>query len=247
MSSAGIIPLGARLDGGRLVLDRPDGEAASLIEEGRLLLLPGCPEEDALAWRRDVHAWSRQRPPHPRGESASVPGVSFHRLDDESFPSHLPHVFHQFALCDGTHGDPALWRESLRLLGPLLALQNRLAGTDLSFSDPQVRVKITNHPVGGGYLVRHAHPLKPMRVAVFLSLSRPGADYGEGDVVFHVDGAPVALREHFAPGQAVFFRYDLPHEVTPVDPGAPRDWSDRAGLWLASVELVESHRRTSRR
>ena len=38
------------------------------------------------------------------------------------------------------------------------------------------------------------------------------------------------------------FRYDLPHAVPPVDPGAAIDWDADTGKWSVVLELRENFR-----
>jgi hypothetical protein len=246
--SADYLAVRGHLEHGQVRVDRPLAELTKVIQSGRPLVLAGCcPPERALELRRAAHAWAAARPPHPQDRSASVAGLSFHRFDDEATRSLMPHVFHQIGLAAASHGDDALWALAGELMLPLLDLQNRLSDVQVDIGHPQVRYKIMNHPVGGGFLVKHVHPLERMGVAFFLSLSRPGVDYAQGDVSFEVDGRDVPAGGHFAAGNALFFRYDLPHAILPVDPARPRDWSDAAGLWLASVEPIGAYLESQRR
>ena len=230
-----------RCDGNGLTLDRPDEELAAHIRAGSVLVVPAWQAEQVLAYRRLARQWMAGRPPLDHGSSASIPAISFHRRDDEHCPTIIPHVFHQAALCHGTHDDPVLWAMTMTLIGALLALQNRLAGTDFQLSDPTLKVKIICHPVGGGHFACHVHPLEPMGVAFFLGLARPGSDFQDGGLFIEHFGRRTDLQQYLAPGNAVFFRYDLPHGVAAVDADTPRDWSGNTGVWLASVELTTSY------
>lgn len=240
--SADYLTVRARLEAGRVATEQPLAELRRLIQAGKPVVLTGvCTAEQALALRHASRAWAAARPPHPAGQSASVAGLSYHRFDDEATASLMPHVFHQIGLAAASHGDAALWSLAGELMLPLLDLQNRLSDVQVDIQHPLVRYKIMNHPVGGGFLVKHVHPLEHMGVAFFLSLSRPGLDYTAGDVTFEVDGRDVPAGSHFAAGNAIFFRYDLPHAILPVDPDRERDWSSAAGLWLASVEPIGAY------
>ena len=236
-----IIRTRCRLSAGQFTLDVADAELAGLVERGAVVVIPAWPADTVLAYRQQARDWMARRPPLPHGRSASVPGISFHRRDDEHCEALIPHVFHQLALCELSHDDPGFWRSSVELVTPLLALQNRLAGTALSLSDPALKIKVINHPMGGGSFARHVHPLEPMRVAFFLGLSRPGTDYRDGGLYVAPGDRYLPLQPLIGPGDAVLFRYDLPHGIDPVDPGVERDWSGETGLWLLSAELTSSY------
>ncbi|MBI5613125.1 MAG: hypothetical protein HY942_08705 [Gammaproteobacteria bacterium] len=238
---ANIVVLPGKFQDSGIETDIPHREMASLIEAGNIVVLPKLFDPAAmLALRQAVVDWSNRTPPFPRDRSASIPCLNFHRRDDDS-PSWLAHRFHQYAFGDWDAVDPGLSGMLQSVCRPLLALQNALAGTDFNLSTPSLRCKLINHPAGGGYLVKHVHPYRPQKVAFFLSLSRYGQDFETGGAVFDTPGKTVTLTELFDIGNVVLFRYDLPHEVPPIDPLRPLDWSSPAGLWMLSVELVESY------
>lgn len=231
----------ARLDAGTIQVAPSLDELRGHLADGGVIVLSGLwSVDEALALRRAAREWAGARPPHPTGQSASVAGLSFHRFDEPSEASHIQHRFHQIGWCADTHGDDALWAQACSMMQPLLDFENRLAGTSTSLDDPMNRLKLMNHPRGGGFLHKHSHPLERLGVAYFLSLSQPGIDYAQGDTVFEIGGRDLPACEHFAAGNALFFRYDLPHGVTPIDPEQPCDWSEQ-GLWIASVEPIGAY------
>lgn len=233
--------LTARLADGRIETEAPIDELrAHMAADGVVVLTGLWSTDEALALRRAARDWADARASHPTGRSASVAGLSFHRFDAPGAGSHIDHMFHQIGWCEDTHGDDALWRQACAMMQPLLDFENRLAGTATSLADPMNRIKLMNHPGGGGFLLKHSHPLERLGVAYFLSLSRPGVDYAEGDVFFEIDGHNVPAGMHFAAGNALFFRYDLPHGVSPIDPDKQCDWSEE-GLWIASVEPIGAY------
>ncbi len=241
-STEGLIVLQGELRGAEIETGTPHRELISLIEVGNVVVFPKLFDPDTiLRVRQAVLDWSGRTPQYPRDRSASVPRLNFHRRDDGSGPSLLAHRFHQYAFGDWGAVEPGLSGMLQSVCRPLLALQNALAGTDFSLSTPNLRCKLINHPVGGGYLVKHTHPYRPQKVAFFLSLSRYGQDFEAGGAKFDTPGKTVELTELFDIGNVVLFRYDLPHEVPPIDPRRPLDWSSPAGLWILSIELVESY------
>jgi hypothetical protein len=237
--------ISARVEAGEIITEAPIEALRAHIEAGHLLVVSGlCDEARALRLRHAAQAWADRRPPYPAGLKASVSGLSFHRYDDEQTESRMPHVFHQIGLTSPSHEDPVLWELAAAVFAPFMSLQNTLTGRALTLDDPAYRVKIYNHPVGGGFLSKHTHPRDLLGATFFLSLSRPGIDYSQGDATFEVDGVDTPLGAYFAAGNAVFFRYDLPHGLTPIDPERARDWSDAAGLWMAGYEPVEAYHRS---
>ncbi len=232
----------ARLQRGAIETGISRQEMAALIQAGHIVVLPKLFDSAVLLdLRQAVLDWSNDTPLYPHGEAANVPRINFHRRDDGSRPSLLPHMFHQYAFGDWDRLEAGFSRALKSVCQPLLELQNELAGTDFSPATANLRCKIINNPAGGGHLVKHAHPYLPQKVAFFLSLSRYGQDFQTGAVTFDTPRGTIELTELFNIGNAVYFKYDLPHAATPVDPLRRLDWSSPAGLWILSMELVESH------
>lgn len=217
-------------------------ELVSLIEAGNLVVLSKVFDPDSiLQLRQAALDWAERIPTLPYDHNANAPRLNFHRRDGGGHPSLLPHRFHQYVFGDWDALDPEFSGRLQAVCRPLLALQNALAGTDYSLSTPNLRCKLINHPAGGGYLVKHTHPYRPQKVAFFLSLSRFGQDFSTGGTLFDTPWRTITLTDLFDIGNVVLFRYDLPHEVPPIDPVRPLDWSSPAGLWMLSMELVESY------
>lgn len=220
----------------------PRPELISLIEAGNLVVLSGVFDPDSiLQLRQAVLGWAGRTPPLPYNHNASSPRLNFHRRDIGDHPSILPHRFHQYAFGNWEAVDPGLRSMLQAVCQPLLALQNALAGTDYSLSTPNLRCKLINHPAGGGYLAKHIHPYRPQKVALFLSLSRFGQDFSTGGALFDTPWGTHTLTDLFDIGNVVLFRYDLPHAVPPIDSTRSLDWSSPVGLWILSMELVESY------
>ena len=246
-SADGLIVLQGRVQDTGIETGTTHPEMAAQIEAGNIIVLPKLFDPAAiLELRQAVVDWSNRTPPYPHGRTANVPRINFHRRDDGSYPSPLPHLFHQYAFGDWDSLEAGLSSALRTVCQPLLALQNGLAGTDFNLAAPNLRCKLINHPAGGGYLVKHTHPYLPQRVAIFLSLSRVGLDFQAGGVIFDTPWKTVKLVELFDIGNAVLFKYDLPHEVAPVDPQRRLDWSSPAGLWVMSMELIESYPNSQR-
>ncbi len=95
-----------------------------------------------------------------------------------------------------------------------------------------------HYPRGGGFFQEHVHDLKPQRIGLVLSGSVYGEDYQIGGGRFHAqDGSWVVTESRHDIGDVTLFRYDLGHDITPVDPEQPLDWSDDSGRWSMVLPL----------
>ena len=212
------------------------------IDRGKIVIFRGALAPDAMvALRRSLLAWGAAAPPIPVGVSASQPGLDFHRLDDGTAPTTLPHIFHQFGFATGASLPAPLAAEVRAMRHLLLDWQNRLAGTVFDRDDADFRFKAMRHPRGGGHLVSHRHPYLPQKVAIFVNLSEPGRDYASGAALFRNASGWVDTFADFRCGDLLAWRYDLVHGVSPVEPEAPLSWAGDDGLWIAAMERFEAH------
>jgi hypothetical protein len=212
------------------------------IADGCLLIFRGAlAGTDLVALRRALLQWAGTFEPFPCDQSASRPGLNFHRLDDGSAPTTMPHIFHQFGFSN-LAGLPRDLKSVLTSISTmLLELQNALAGTSFTLDGQGFRTKIMRHPRCGGYLVPHRHPYLPQRVSVFLNLSQPGIDYAQGGVSFKPHDAWIGTFEEFRLGDVLAWRYDMLHQVEPVDPGRPQKWDGDDGYWIYALEMDHIH------
>jgi hypothetical protein len=217
-------------------------EMAGLIEAGSVVVLRGLFDAAALLRLRSaVLDWARRTPPYPHGPTASVPRINFHRRDDGTYRSSIPHLFAQYGFGDWDSLESELAGFLKPVCEPLLDLENDLAGTTLGLEDPSLRCKIIHYPAGGGYQAKHVHPYLPQKVLFCLSLTRYAVDFHAGSVSIDTPCNTVDVDELFDIGNVVLFKCDLPHGFLPVDSRRRLDWSSPAGLWLLSMELVETH------
>ncbi len=213
------------------------------INNGRIVILKNCFDVNMLMiLKQAIHRWGQQHAVFSKRRSASIPNINFHRIDDAEMRSKLPHRFHQYGF-----GKLDVLDEQLRLLissvaHPLLELQNSMAGTDYKLSDQQVRIKFLHYPCGGGYLANHSHPLHPQRVGLIVSLSEWQVDYLQGGNYFYTpnNGETYTSPNHYT-GDVLLFRYDIPHEIKPIDPQQQLDWNSLAGKWSLVLELLQTH------
>lgn len=187
--------------------------------------------------------WAGEEPQFPDGRSPDeTPMLNYHRYDDGTYPSAVPHVFHQYGL-NALGALPEYFRGPAGTVTAVMTnLQNRVAQTSWDVSPHGLRTKILHYPRGGGFLAKHIHQLEPQRVGLILSLSRIGVDAGCGGTTFDTPAGAVDTSRHHDIGDVVMFRYDLPHAVAAVDPGVPVDWDAGTGKWSVVLELRENFR-----
>lgn len=239
-----IVPV--TLEGGRAVADAEASRWRKAIDGGKIVIFRGAlASESMVGLRRALLRWASVTPPIPPGVSASQPGLEFHRVDDGTAATTMPHIFHQFGFATGDALPSDLASEVRSLRHLLLDWQNRLAGTEFDLDDVTFRFKAMRHPRGGGHLVPHRHPYLPQKVAIFLNLSEPGVDYASGAAVFRNTGGWVDTFADFRCGDLLAWRYDLVHGISAVEPEAPLTWEGDDGLWIAAMERFEAHPHSS--
>ena len=89
------------------------------------------------------------------------------------------------------------------------------------------------YPQGGGFFQEHVHDIAPQQIGLILAASEIGVDYEVGAVRFrkHARGEWINTEGQHRMGDVCLFRYDMPHDITPVDPHLPIDWSKNSGRW----------------
>lgn len=244
LAAVEVVPAG--LQGGLVAAGQDGGHWRAAIDAGKIVIFRGVLASERMrALRRGFLTWGVATPPIPPGVSASRPGLEFHRVDDGTAPTTMPHIFHQFGFATGEALPAGLASEVRSLRHLLLDWQNRLAGTAFDFDEATFRFKAMRHPRGGGHLVPHRHPYLPQKVAIFLNLSEPGIDYASGAAVFRNAGGWVDTFADFRCGDLLAWRYDLVHGISAVEPEAPLTWEGDDGLWIAAMERFEAHPHSS--
>lgn len=242
-SPGGLAVVAARLSNGRIAADGDPDEHRAAVAGERLLIFRGAFDPaEMIALRRAVQDWGEATEAFPSERSASIPNLNFHRRDDGTAPTSLPHIFHQYGFGD-IGGLPAELGATVRAISTaLLDFQNELAGTQFLLEGDGFRTKVMRHPRGGGFLVPHRHPYLPQRVSLFLNLSEPGADYASGGVTYRTNGAWTDPFAEFRNGDILAWRYDMIHDVRPVDPHAKLKWEGDDGFWIYALEMEEVHK-----
>jgi len=232
---------------GTICADVPFAGISRHVFDGRIVLLKGVFDQaSVIAFRRAIHAWGKATPPFPHGKSPSqFPELNYHRLDDGSYPSSMPHIFHQYGLSriDALDEPP---RSIVRRFATRLAdLQNTVAGTNLELSPNSLRLKVLHYPAGGGFLAEHSHQIEPQRVGVILSLSAIGQEIDHAGTFFSTPFGRVDVAPCHDIGDVVLFRVDVPHGIPPVDAHKALDWNSEAGKWSVVLDLRDVMARSS--
>lgn len=236
-AAPGISIVPARQEGARIQSDRSDDDIARLVRDQELVILRGVFTGDyLLELRIQIRAWGRSVPVFPAGESANRAFLNFHRLDDGTAPSVLPHIFHIYCFGDYAKLPDPLRGKVTRVSSLLLDLQNRLAGTNFDLTCGDFKTNVIRHPRGGGYLADHIHPYLPQKVSLFLNMSEPGSDYHSGEGRFKMKSNWISTFADFRLGDILAWRYDQVHGVSAIDPDAQIDWESDDGLWIFGVE-----------
>lgn len=231
------------LKDGKIALHTPTKEVAGQVFEGRIVIIKDAFEPEMLLnFRRELVNWSKSNQPFPHGKSPSTePEINYHRIDDGVIKSVCPHVFHQFGF-NSLHKLPDEIGQPAQIIADSMKnLQNEVAETDFEISLTDLRLKVLQYPVGGGFLAEHTHPLEPQRIGLIMSLSRIGEDFTSGGTFFQTPFGRVDTLAHHDIGDIILFRYDLPHAVALVDEDKSLDWNADTGKWSVVLELRETH------
>jgi hypothetical protein len=226
---------------GMICSDASFADISRHLFDGAIVVLKGVFDWiSAISFRRAVHSWGRTTSPFPHGKSPSLfPELNYHRIDDGSYPSTIPHIFHQYGFSRIEALDEPL-RGMAQRFGFLLAnLQNKVSGASLKLSPDGLRMKILHYPAGGGFLAEHSHEIEPQRIGVIASLSAKGEEIEHGGTLFSTPLGKVDVAPCHEIGDVVLFRIDIPHGIPPVDPDKKLDWSSEAGKWSVVLDLRE--------
>jgi len=229
---------------GKVISDYTIEEIRLNVLEGKIVILKNVfSEEQMIIAKNKIIAWGNENPLFPHGESpGKYPSLNYHRIDDGTIPSVCPHIFHQYGF--NSIGDlPKEYADILsEVANELTIIQNLVAETSFNISLTGLRLKVLQYPEGGAFLQKHSHPKEPQKIGLILSLSKHGKDFKKGAASFETpDGFVDTVNDHDI-GDVIIFRYDLPHEVTPVNPERiPIDWSLPTGKWSVVLELRDTH------
>jgi hypothetical protein len=95
------------------------------------------------------------------------------------------------------------------------------------------------YPKGGGFFSKHKHSRWPTNYGVILNLSKTGKDFKEGGVNnFYYRKKKIYINKNEVDqGDLTLFRYDLYHEIPPVDPREDLKF-DKSGRWTVTFPIL---------
>lgn len=206
---------------------------------GDIIVLKSAVSRDLVRRVRDsVHDWGLSAPQvmgHP-----STSGGAAHVASYLPAKSQSRYIFHSYEF------DPIANASIVQAVFPVFeALRQiycRLVGEEIGFGEERhgftFLPQCIQYPRGGGFFQEHFHQLKPQRIGLILSASSYGEDYEAGGGRFRAqDGSWVETEGRHDIGDVTLFRYDLGHDITPVDPAQPLDWADNTGRWSFVLPL----------
>ena len=244
MDSA-LLVISGQLKDGQIQPELSDPVLVSEIDSEKVVIIRDVFDtEELLDLRRKIHAWGQQQPEAAHGVSANQPGLNFHRIDNGSSASPLPHRSHIYGFGDLAGLNPDIGVDLHTISKLLIELLNRLAGTSYEIGSDELKTLVAHFPKGGGFQDAHRHPYLPQKVSVSLCLSVPGADYITGSPSVKCNGMWIDLGQEISVGDIVLVRNDLDHRFVPFDPDAELNWQDDRGFWILANERFDDYARS---
>ena len=95
------------------------------------------------------------------------------------------------------------------------------------------------YPKGGGFFSKHKHSRWPTNYGLLLNLSKSGKDFKKGGINnFYYRKKKIYINKNEVDqGDLTLFRYDLYHEVPPVDPHESLKF-DKSGRWSVAFPIL---------
>jgi hypothetical protein len=218
------------------VLDDPFAVYRTVMS-GNIVILKGVVSSDECRRARNtVFTWGQNTPAtleHPLKVRRSVHMASYLPPKSKS-----RYIFHSYEFYFGDlNSESELSREVRPVFARLQQIYRELTsdshelapGADGCALLPQC----IQYPQGGGFFQEHVHDFAPQQIGLILAASEIGVDYQVGAVRFrsHAQEDWTNTEGHHHIGDVCLFRYDMPHDVTPVDSNLPLDWSKNSGRW----------------
>lgn len=206
---------------------------------GDIVILKGAVPGDFVRRARDaVHAWGLSAPQarvHPSKAGGAAHAASYLPAKSQS-----RYIFHSYEFDPGS--DQPIVQDVRPLYEALRQIYCRLIGDNIGFGEERdgcaFLPQCIHYPRGGGFFQEHTHELKPQRIGLILSASIYGEDYEFGGGRFRAqDGSWINTEGRHDIGDVTLFRYDLGHDITPVDPDQALDWTGNSGRWSFVLPL----------
>ena len=185
-----------------------------------------------------THEWAKNAPQskgHPRDAGGSTHLVSY--LPPRSESRYIVHDF----LFDPNAGDE-IGAAVMPVFDVLLSIHCSMLGRPVTWEATDdgfaFLPQIIQYPRGGGFFQEHFHEVEPQRIGMVLAGSQLGVDHDCGGGRFRApDGSWLSTEGKQDVGDVALFRYDVGHDVTPVDPDRALDWTREDGRWSFVLPL----------
>lgn len=221
-----------------------DGITASDYEDMRegvrdgffMILKRVVPKDRIVAIRGDTMAFF-ENPENEGNKQVVVPGVrSFFRTYERPIRSKVKQI------CKTSY--TFYWNQPMgaehEVFNAISVFRNRLAGYNDRYSINEVddgwtsMPSITQYPAGGGMLNMHRDPTSKNYCNILLAMTEKGCDYREGGLYLQINGETINADQFLGVGDIYFFRPDIPHGVSPIDPNCNGgiDWTGDSGRWI---------------
>jgi len=185
------------------------------------------------------HSWTNST-----AESKNLPNLG----DVSHLKSFLParsvnrYIFNSLTFSMGAEKVMSAVPEVIPIFDLLLDVYNRLFHSEYnlfeSYSGCRFYPQVIQYPRGGGFFSEHFHSILPQRIGLILAGSEYGKDYFSGGGRFRApNGSWLETEGQHQIGDITLFRYDIGHDITPVDSDLDLDWTKADGRWTFILPL----------
>jgi hypothetical protein len=185
------------------------------------------------------HAWSSVTPEskaHPGEMDGATHLKSF--LPPRSESRYILHDYYFYPSSERHCPVPSV----MPVFDALLDIYNRLFDKEYTYGVSHdgyaLMPQVIQYPRGGGFFAEHFHPIQPQKIGLVLAGSEYGKDYFNGGGRFRsADGSWSNTEGAHQIGDISLFRFDIGHDITPVDPDCDMDWARVDGRWTFVLPL----------
>lgn len=221
---------------GDQVLDDPFAVYRAVMTGNIVILKKAVAPQECRKARDAVFVWGLAAP--QSRDNALKTRNSVHLASYLPPKSSSRYIFHSYEFyLGGSGGDPAVHNAVRPLFARLRQIYRELTGDTHDYTpgvDNQALLpQCIQYPQGGGFFQEHIHDIAPQQIGLILAASEPGQDYEIGGGRFRKDASSpwIGTEGHHRIGDVCLFRYDMPHDITPVDPHLSLDWTKNSGRW----------------
>lgn len=224
----------------RIVPDVSIEDIKNHVSDSSVVVLKNVfPKDELNSIRKRLHQWSRSA----NAENPTNVTHSFYRIDNNPPQSKTPHIFIGYIFAVDENGAPIfdgdgmdeLRHDLQRYFNILADFQRSYVGLEMPFKggeqDLTLQPQVIHYPSGGGFFDVHVHPLEPQKIGLILGLSEKGVHYQQGGTRFRLDGEMTSVEGALNIGDICIFKYDIEHDVSPVDANEALDLTSERGRW----------------